>query len=59
MVITQSNDVFDFVFFWSPYSQLLFTFYKFRKTMGSVKVPAQKVILCGEYGAGKSSLFRR
>jgi len=28
-------------------------------TMASVKVPEQKVILCGEYGVGKSSLFRR
>lgn len=27
--------------------------------MASVKVPQQKVILCGEYGVGKSSLFRR
>nr|CAD7585760.1 unnamed protein product [Timema genevievae] len=27
--------------------------------MASVKVPEQKVILCGEYGVGKSSLFRR
>lgn len=28
-------------------------------TMASVKVPEQKVILIGEYGVGKSSLFRR
>jgi GTPase SAR1 family protein len=27
--------------------------------MASTKVPEQKVILCGEYGVGKSSLFRR
>jgi len=27
--------------------------------MTSVRVPEQKVILCGEYGVGKSSLFRR
>jgi GTPase SAR1 family protein len=27
--------------------------------MASVKVPEQKVILCGEFGVGKSSLFRR
>lgn len=27
--------------------------------MASVKVPEQKIILCGEYGVGKSSLFRR
>lgn len=27
--------------------------------MASIKVPEQKVILCGEYGVGKSSLFRR
>ena len=24
-----------------------------------MKIPEQKVILCGEYGVGKSSLFRR
>lgn len=27
--------------------------------MGTVKVPEQKLILCGDYGVGKSSLFRR
>jgi len=27
--------------------------------MATVKVPEHKVILCGEYGVGKSSLFRR
>ena len=27
--------------------------------MASVKIPEQKVILCGEFGVGKSSLFRR
>jgi len=27
--------------------------------MASVRIPEQKVILCGEYGVGKSSLFRR
>lgn len=27
--------------------------------MASVRTPKQKVILCGEYGVGKSSLFRR
>jgi len=27
--------------------------------MAVVRVPEQKVILCGEYGVGKSSLFRR
>jgi len=27
--------------------------------MTSVRIPEQKVILCGEYGVGKSSLFRR
>ncbi|XP_023340959.1 ras-related protein Rab-2A [Eurytemora carolleeae] len=27
--------------------------------MATVKIPEQKVILCGEFGVGKSSLFRR
>ncbi|XP_013777715.1 ras-related protein Rab-30-like [Limulus polyphemus] len=27
--------------------------------MASTKIPVQKVILCGEFGVGKSSLFRR
>lgn len=27
--------------------------------MATVKVTEQKVILCGEYGVGKSSIFRR
>lgn len=27
--------------------------------MALVKIPEQKIILCGEYGVGKSSLFRR
>lgn len=27
--------------------------------MATVKVAEQKVILCGEYGVGKSSIFRR
>ncbi|EDS37038.1 GTP-binding protein YPTC4 [Culex quinquefasciatus] len=27
--------------------------------MASVRIPEQKIILCGEYGVGKSSLFRR
>lgn len=27
--------------------------------MATFKIPEQKVILCGEYGVGKSSLFRR
>merc|ERR1739844_478764 len=27
--------------------------------MATVRVPEQKVILCGEYGVGKTSLFRR
>lgn len=27
--------------------------------MATTKVPEQKVILCGEYGVGKTSLFRR
>ncbi|XP_053959146.1 uncharacterized protein LOC129248222 [Anastrepha obliqua] len=27
--------------------------------MASVRIPKQKVILCGDYGVGKSSLFRR
>lgn len=27
--------------------------------MATTRIPEQKVILCGEYGVGKSSLFRR
>lgn len=27
--------------------------------MATIKVPEQKIILCGEYGVGKTSLFRR
>ncbi|XP_055596245.1 ras-related protein Rab-30 [Uranotaenia lowii] len=27
--------------------------------MATVRVPEQKIILCGEYGVGKSSIFRR
>ena len=27
--------------------------------MAAVKIPEHKVILCGEFGVGKSSLFRR
>lgn len=27
--------------------------------MATVRIPKQKVILCGDYGVGKSSLFRR
>lgn len=27
--------------------------------MATVRIPEQKIILCGEYGVGKSSLFRR
>ena len=30
-----------------------------EQNMASVKIPEQKVILCGEFGVGKSSLFRR
>ncbi|CAO1389472.1 unnamed protein product [Diamesa serratosioi] len=27
--------------------------------MASIKIPEQKIILCGEFGVGKSSIFRR
>lgn len=27
--------------------------------MATIRVPEQKIILCGEYGVGKSSIFRR
>lgn len=27
--------------------------------MATLKIPEQKIILCGEYGVGKSSIFRR
>jgi len=27
--------------------------------MATMRIPKQKVILCGDYGVGKSSLFRR
>lgn len=34
-------------------------YFNLAEAMASVKVTEQKVILCGEYGVGKSSLFRR
>lgn len=30
-----------------------------HQRMASVRIPEQKIILCGEYGVGKSSIFRR
>lgn len=60
-IITHSyaDDRWDLNSFLSPHRWLHSRSKINTSTMTSIRVPQQKVILCGEYGVGKSSVFRR